>query len=241
VITGASSGIGLATARRFLRAGDHVVNVDRQPPPYDEPGLTWVRCDVTDWPGVAAAMDRAEALHGPLGVAIANAGISVRRSISEMDEGDVRRVIDVNLLGVLALWRSAAQRMLAHGTGVLLATASTNGLVGYPYYADYNASKAGVISLCRSFALEFAPVLRVATVSPGYVMTSMQRAEYTEDMLESINRRIPMRRHASPEEIAEAFFFLASPAAAYITGQTLVVNGGELAGGMASDHGWASE
>lgn len=237
VVSGASSGIGLATATRFLQAGDHVTNLDRTAPVVDQEVGTWISCDVTDWDGLKAALDEAEDRYGPLDVVIANAGISVRHPITEMMEADVRRVIEVNLLGVLGLWQAAAVRMIPRGGGVLLGTASTNGIAGYPYYADYNASKAAVLSLCRSFALEFAPVLRVATVSPGYVMTPMQRAEYTDAMLDEVNKRIPLGRHAKPDEIAEAFFFLASSSASFITGQTIVIDGGELAGGTASRYG----
>jgi len=234
VVTGGSSGIGFATAARFAVVGDCVANLDLQPPQPRHDGVTWIKCDAADWTAVDAALSTVEDRFGPLDVVIANAGISVRHTILEMREADARRVIDLNLLGVLGLWRSAAARMLVHGSGVLLATASTNGLAGYPNYADYNASKAGVLALCRSFALEFAPVLRVATVSPGYVLTPMQRKEYTDAMLADVNRRIPLGRHAAPEEIAEAFFYLASPAAAFFTGQTLILDGGELAGGVAS-------
>ncbi|MCK5430788.1 MAG: SDR family oxidoreductase, partial [Anaerolineales bacterium] len=110
----------------------------------------------------------------------------------------------------------------------------TNGLMGYPYYADYNASKAGVIELTRSMALELAPTVRVIAVCPGYVLTPMQEAEYSPEMLEAVNRKIPLGRHATPEEIAALFAFLASDEAPYITGQHIVIDGGETAGGLAS-------
>lgn len=236
-VTGASSGIGLATARRFAESGDLVANLDVRRPEREEAGIVWIECDAADWSALSLALTTVEDRFGPLGVAIANAGISIRHSLLTMREADARRVIHLNLLGVLGLWQAAAKKMLVHGRGVLLATASTNGVVGYPYYADYNASKAGVLALCRSFALEFAPTLRAATVSPGYVITPMQRAEYSDAMLAGVNRRIPLGRHASPEEIAEAFYYLASPAANFITGQTIVIDGGELAGGVASGYG----
>ena len=92
-----------------------------------------------------------------------------------------------------------------NATGVILQTASTNGVMGYPFYADYNATKAGVIELTRSMALELAPRIRVCAVAPGYVLTPMQRAEYTDEMLDQVNAKIPLRRHAKPEEIAALF------------------------------------
>ena len=118
--------------------------------------------------------------------------------------------------------------------GVILQTASTNGIMGYPYYADYNATKAGVIELTRSMALELAPKVRVCAVAPGYVLTPMQRAEYTDEMLDEVNRKIPLRRHAKPEEIAALFAFLASDDAAYMTGHVYTCDGAETAGGLAS-------
>ena len=119
-------------------------------------------------------------------------------------------------------------------SGVILQTASTNGVMGYPYYADYNATKAGVIELTRSMALELAPRVRVCAVAPGYVLTPMQRAEYSDAMLEEVNRKIPLGRHATPEEIAGLFAYLASDDAAFATGQVFTMDGGETAGGLAS-------
>jgi len=237
IISGASSGIGLATARRFRHAGDLVVDFDLKPPSgLDEVG-PWVQVDVTDWTGVREAVDSVAAAHGGIDIVIANAGISLRRAFLEMAEQEVRGLLDVNVLGVMALWQAAARHMVVAGRGVLLATASTNATAGYPYYADYNASKAAVLALARTVALEFAPHIRTACVSPGYVMTAMQRAEYTDAMLAEVNARIPAKRHAKPVEIADAFFYLASDSARYITGQQLVIDGGELAGGTASSHG----
>ncbi|GAA1503587.1 SDR family NAD(P)-dependent oxidoreductase [Sphaerisporangium rubeum] len=239
VISGASSGIGEATAARFHRAGDHVVNLDVRPP---RPGsaVRWVPADVADWSATEQALADVHQERGRIDVVIANAGISVRHGVLDISEADARRVCDVNLLGVLGLWRAAARHMVRQGEGVLLATASVNGLRGYPFYADYNATKAGVVALCRTFALELSPHIRTACVSPGAVLTPMQEAEYTGDMLDEVNRRIPAGRHAAPEEIADAFFYLASPEARFLTGQELVIDGGETAGATTSAFGTAT-
>ncbi len=233
IITGASSGIGQATAQRFQESGAKVHNLDLAPGGAE---ATWHECDVTDPAAVERVISDITAADGRIDVAIANAGISIRRPFLEMDPVQVRKLFEINVFGVINLWQSAGRRMFANGGGVLLATASTNGSAGYPFYADYNASKAGVLALCRTVALELAPRVRTACVSPGYVLTPMQRAEYTDEMFDETNSKIPMRRHAAPAEIANAFHFLASNEAAFITGQQLVVDGGELAGGTCSTY-----
>jgi NAD(P)-dependent dehydrogenase (short-subunit alcohol dehydrogenase family) len=124
--------------------------------------------------------------------------------------------------------------MSAAEKGVIINMGSTNALVGYPFYSDYNASKAGVVELTRSMALELAPAVRVIAVCPGYVLTPMQEAEYTPEMMDAVNSKIPLRRHSKPEEVAALFAFLSSEEAPYITGQTIVIDGGETAGGLCS-------
>ena len=108
-------------------------------------------------------------------------------------------------------------------------TASTNGLSGHPLYADYNASKAGVILLARTLARELAPTIRVNAVCPGYVLTPMQEAEYSPEMLAEVDASIPLGRHARPEEVAALFAFLASDDAGYFTGSVISIDGGETA------------
>ena len=124
--------------------------------------------------------------------------------------------------------------MTAAEGGVILNMGSTNGLVGYHYYADYNASKAGVIELSRSMALELAPKIRVNVVCPGFILTPMQEAEYTSEMQRDFASLLPLNRLGRPEDVAALFAFLASDEAGFITGQTFVIDGGELAGGLVS-------
>jgi meso-butanediol dehydrogenase / (S,S)-butanediol dehydrogenase / diacetyl reductase len=224
VVTGGTSGIGAATVQRFRDEGSRVAAVaDRD---IDDPALL---CDVADAGQVERAFARVDELFGGIDVLIANAGISVRKPFLEIEEADWRRVLDVNLTGVFHCAQQAARRMTAGAGGVILMTASTNGLTGHPFYADYNAAKAGVIQLARTMALELAPKVRVNSVCPGYVLTPMQRAEYSDEMLAEVNAGIPLGRHASPEEIAALFAFLASDEGAYFTGATITVDGGEIA------------
>jgi 3-oxoacyl-[acyl-carrier protein] reductase len=239
VVSGASSGIGFATAERFARAGDRVYNLDVKRPETTVTNVSWLPADVADWSAVEEAVTHVHGEHGRIDVVIANAGISIRHGVLDIAWDEARRVVDVNLLGVLGLWRAAARRMVEQGDGVLLATASVNAHRGFPHYADYNATKAGIAALCRTFAMELSPAVRVACVSPGAVLTPMQLAEYTSQMLDDVNARIPAGRHARPEEIADAFHYLASAQARFITGQELVIDGGEIAGSMTSEFGTA--
>ena len=188
-----------------------------------------MRCDVADEAQVADAFAGVDELLGGVDVLVANAGISIRKPFLEIEEADWRRVLDVNLTGVFHCAQQAARRMVAGDGGVILMTASTNGLTGHEYYADYNASKAGVILLARTMALELAPKVRVNAVCPGYVLTPMQKAEYTPEMLERVNATIPLGRHARPEELAALYAFLASEEGAYFTGAVISMDGGETA------------
>jgi NAD(P)-dependent dehydrogenase (short-subunit alcohol dehydrogenase family) len=190
--------------------------------------------DVTDLMQVEAAFAEAIRLMDGVDVLINNAGISIRHKFLDITPEEWERVVAVNLTGVFYVAQTAARHMWERGNGIILQTASTNGVMGYPYYADYNATKAGVIELTRSMALELAPKVRVCAVAPGYVLTPMQRREYSDAMLEEVNQKIPLRRHAAPEEIAGLFAYLASEDAAYATGQVFTMDGGETAGGLAS-------
>lgn len=240
LITGGASGIGAATAARFLEEGSAVCVLDR-----DVKGCEQIRrqllnlagvveADVSNLDQVQRAFADAVRIMGGMDVLINNAGISIRHNFLEITPEEWDKVVAVNLTGMFYVAQIAARHMWERGSGVILQTASTNGIVGQPYYADYNATKAGVIELTKSMALELAPKVRVCAVAPGYVLTPMQRAEYTDAMLDEVNRKIPLRRHARAEEIAALFAFLASDDAAYVTGQVYTIDGAETAGGLAS-------
>ena len=224
VVTGGASGIGAATVERFRAEGSRVTVFDLEP---CEGG---VAVDVADRAQVEAAVAALERVD----VVINNAGISVRRDAVDIRQEQWDRVLAVNLRGVFNVAQSAGRRMLAEGGGVILNTASTNGIVGHRFYADYNASKAGVIELTRTLALEWAPAVRVNAVCPGFVLTPMQEAEYTPQMLAEVDSKIPLGRHARPAEVAALFAFLASDDAAYLTGIAVPIDGGETAGGLAN-------
>jgi meso-butanediol dehydrogenase/(S,S)-butanediol dehydrogenase/diacetyl reductase len=235
LITGGASGIGFATAKRFLEEGSSVFIVDWNRKTFEEalsanPRLAGAQADVSNPCEVEGAFEGMDALFGGIDILISNAGISVRKPFLDVTYEQWSRILRINLDGMFLCAQEAIKRMKGQRSGVILFTASTNGLEGHPLYADYNASKAGIILLAKTLALEFAPWLRVNSVCPGYVLTPMQKAEYTPEMLEEVNRNIPLNRHATPEEVAGLFAFLASGLAAYITGQTICIDGGETAG-----------
>ncbi len=240
LITGGASGIGFATARRFLEEGSQVVIFDRDPVACDRardelPKLSGViQVDVADEEAVAEAFLVLDGIFKGLDVLINNAGISIWHTFMEISGQEWRQVINTNLDGVFYVAQQAARRILAGGGGVILNMGSTNGLTGYPYYADYNASKAGVIELSRSMALELGPEIRVNAICPGFIMTPMQAAEYTPEMRAKFEAKVPLGRLGSPQDVAALFAFLASDEAAFINGQCFVIDGGEIAGGLAS-------
>ena len=240
VVTGGASGIGAAIVARFLEEGSRVAVIDRDAAAgrslaQKHPRLAGViPADVADASAVAAAFRELDGLLGGVDVAINNAGISIRHDFVDITPDEWRKVVGVDLDGVFYVAQESARRMLAGGGGVIINMGSTSGMNGYPRYADYNAAKAGVIELTRTMALELAPTIRVIAVCPGYVWTPMQEAEYTPEMKAAVDAKIPLRRHATPQEIAALYAFLASDEAPYITGHPVIIDGGEIAGGLAS-------
>ncbi len=234
VVTGGASGIGLATAKRFVDEGCRVVILDINRETLDKakvelPGLAGGICaDISSPDEVDAAFKETDQIVGGVDVLISNAGISIRKPFIESDYEQWLKVIDVNLHGMFLCTKAALERMKPQQSGVIIYTASTSGINGNPNYADYSAAKAGIINLTKTIAAECAPWLRVNSLCPGYVLTPMQKAEYTPEMLVKVNSTIPMGRHGKPEEMAAVFAFLASSQSSYITGTTIIADGGNL-------------
>ena len=236
IITGAASGIGLATAKRFISEGAKVFIFDWNKEALEKAlaensDLCGGACmDVSKPVDVKAAFNQADEAIGGIDILISNAGISVRMPFLDIEYEQWSKVMQINLDSMFLCAQEAINRMKEQKSGVVLFTASSNALWPHPLYADYNASKAGVLSLARTLALEFAPWLRVMAVCPGYVLTPMQKAEYTSEMLAEVNSEIPLKRHATPEEVAGLFAYLASEEGSYFTGQAITMDGGETAG-----------
>jgi 2-deoxy-D-gluconate 3-dehydrogenase len=230
IVTGASRGIGEATARLLARRGDRLVLMQRSAPEVaDEVGAAFVQCDLAVDGAAERAVDEAAQRLGGLDVLVANAGTIIRKPALEMTLAEFRHVIDVDLVAQWALARAAARHFLAQGTGgAIVLTASILAYQGGLNVSGYAAAKAGVASLARSFANELAADgVRINCVAPGYVANEQTRP-VREDPVRgpAITARIPQGRWARDEEIAEAIAWLSSDAASYVNGTVLTVDGG---------------
>lgn len=246
VITGAASGIGAGTARRFVAEGARVVVADLQVEAGEQlvgelgDVARFARCDVTEEDQIAAAVDMAVAEFGSLDVMFNNAGIvGVVGKISEMPVDAWDHTMSILLRGVFLGTKHAARVMTEQGSGVIINTSSTAGILGGLGPHVYTAAKHGVIGLTKSVANELAPLgIRVNAISPGNTVTAMTAAVTTGDAddLEKTNERIasgsPLGYAGTPDDIAAAALYLASDDARYVSGHTLVVDAGQTTAGM---------
>jgi len=235
LVTGAASGIGRATATLFAGEGAHVVASDINA----EAGATtvaalggdalFVPVDVRDDDAVRALVERTTSEHGRLDIAANCAGVGGGHgSTHDYDPETWNRIVDINLRGTWHAMRHEIAAMLAGGTGgAVVNTASTLSLRGSPFGGPYSASKHGVLGLTRTAALEYATLgIRVNAVCPGAIETPMLHRSTPGDELADYVEQTPQRRVGKPEEIASAVLWLCSEGAGFVTGTTLVVDGG---------------
>ncbi len=236
VITGASKGIGAATAILFARKGYNVVlnyNQSYQSVKLLTSSLTGqgfsvsaIKADVSNKLETDFLINETIDKFGTVDVLINNAGISISAPINEMDLHDSDRIFDVNLKGVYNCCKSVVPRMISQKSGKIINISSMWGQVGASCEVAYSAAKAGVIGLTKALAKELAPSgITVNAIAPGIIDTTMN-SDYTIEEIEDFVSRIPISRMGTPDEVALAAFFLAGDGADYITGQVLGVNGG---------------
>lgn len=233
-ITGGGQGIGRETARELVREGARVFIVDQVAARVDEAvrelgaAADGLAADISRREDVRRAAQRCVECFGRLDVLVANAGITAVQPLLEIDEASWRRILDVNLTGTFLCIQEAGRLMSRAGGGSIVVTASTNAFWVEATLAAYNASKGGVVALVRTAALDLAPHhIRVNAVEPGVVRTPLA-AFVTEDPegAREYLKKIPLGRFAEAVDVARAVLFLASEEASYITGQTLIIDGG---------------
>ena len=230
LVTGAGSGIGAATARRFMEAGATVVGGDLSRATVEEAGseIVAVELDVRDEASVERAVERAEALGG-IDVLVNVAGIGSTTNAPETPVEVWDDVLAVNARGTFLCCKHAIPPMAARGRGAIVNVASVAGLVGLRNRAAYCASKGAVIALTRALAVDHVgDGIRVNAVCPGTVDSPWVRrlVEEAGESLDALRARQPLGRLGTPEEIAESVLYLASDAAAFVTGTAFVIDGG---------------
>ncbi|MGA3066058.1 MAG: 3-oxoacyl-[acyl-carrier-protein] reductase [Tepidisphaeraceae bacterium] len=235
IVTGGSRGIGAAIVKRLAKDGFHVVAIARNAEKLqqicaeaaaDAGSAEPLICDIADSKALAAAIEQVADRLGRIDVLVNNAGITKDGLILRMDDKDFDSVIETNLKSAFVAIRSAARPMIRAKSGRIINISSVSGVAGNAGQANYAASKAGLIGLSKSVAKELAGKnVTCNVIAPGFVTTDMTDV-LNDQIKEGAKALIPLKRFGSPNEIAAAVSFLASPDAGYITGQVLCVDGG---------------
>ncbi len=237
IVTGGARGIGKAIATRFVSEGAQVLVFDSHEGNLadtakelqQQGGIRTCVGDVSRREDVDRMLGDALSTFGRVHILIANAGIASEHDFLELPADEWNRILSVNLNGIFHCGQAVARHMAKAGGGAIVNMASKNGLFGEYLYSAYNASKGGVVMLTRTMALDLAKHnIRVNAVCPGYVLTPLAKEMDDPLQIESyVRNHIPMRRTATPEEIAGVFAFLASEDASFMTGECVVVDGGQ--------------
>jgi 3-oxoacyl-[acyl-carrier protein] reductase/7-alpha-hydroxysteroid dehydrogenase len=236
IITGGSRGIGFATAEKFLQEGARVVitasaqstvekAVEKLKGLYPNAIVDGISPNLADWEAVSNAFRAVEEKYGPIDILVNNAGVSESTPFSAYSEEIFDKVMDLNVKGLYNATRAVVDSMAQRGSGVILNTSSMVSLTGQPSGVAYPASKFAVNGMTVSLARELGPKgIRVNAVAPGITETDMMKA-VPKEIIDPMIRQIPLRRLGQPKDVANAFAFLASEDAAYITGVILSVDG----------------
>jgi 3-oxoacyl-[acyl-carrier protein] reductase len=235
IVTGASRGIGEAIARTLARAGATVVGTSTSPAGAERVTRAIAEAggrgegrvlDVRDTPGCAAFVEQVAASFGPVGILVNNAGVTRDNLLARMKDEEWDEIQATNLKSVFALSRAVLRGMMKARAGRIVNITSVVGFIGNPGQANYAAAKAGIVGFSKSLAREVGSRnITVNCVAPGFIETDMTRA-LSEEQVRRLVDNVPLGRLGRVDDVAEAVLFLCSPAAAYVTGTTLHVNGG---------------
>jgi len=240
LITGAARGIGFEIARQFALEGaivtifdvhkDNLISAVEQLK-RDGAVASGIQVDVSDKKQVLKAVEETESRY-PVDILINNAGIAMETPFLEIEEEEWKKILDINLSGMFYVSQSVCKNMVKRGKGVVINMSSKNGLDGEAGYAHYNSSKGGIVMLTKTMALELASKgIRVNAVCPGYIQTPMSmEIDPPEFSQKFVDRYIPLNRPGQIADVAPVFLFLASEESRFMTGQTIVIDGGQLAG-----------
>ncbi len=241
-VTGAARGIGDAIATRLLADGATVFALDKNPPDEPRAGIVHIETDVTDPASVAAAFKTIDERAGHIDILVNNAGIQRVGLVGKVSFADFSAVVATHLNGLFLCASEVVPRMVARGKGgSIVSIASTAAFVGLPGRGAYCTAKAGILGLTRALSLEVATSgIRVNAVAPGFTRTKFIDQGLADGSLEEgwMIGRVPMKRLATTEEISNAVRFLAGDEATYMTGQTIVVDGGWIVQGIPEAPTW---